>query len=470
MTSTSNTPFATPATSLPNSRPGTPTLSTPATTTVADNQLQDDSSKLKTFIGLLRKFIGVADIANVRFSLPAQLMEPIPNLEYWHYLDRPETFASIGTSDSDVGRMLEVLRFWFTKDLKYVKGRPCKPYNSTLGEFFRCNWEISDIAPSISQPSKAPPQPSVDPLAPSANSNSNPITVSFLTEQTSHHPPVSAYWYDCPERGVSAKGYDQISAKFTGTSVRVTPGAYNRGIFITLKNRDDEEYQLIHPAAALGGILRGSLYISVADTCTIVCPKTKLKTILTYVEESWFGKAQNRVHGVMFRYDPADDKYIRVKDVPEKDILVKIEGCWQEQITYTIPKNDAVKATSDLEPTTDKQLLIDLQPLMPVPKIVPPPDEQLSNESREFWKEVTAAIQEKRYGDATRIKQELEQAQRDKVAKRTELKVEFQPRFFTAVTEQSGKPDLSDEGKEALRGLQKQSFHLEEKPEFDVAI
>lgn len=33
--------------------------------------------------------------------------------------------------------MLEVLRFWFTKDLKYAKGKPCKPYNSCLGEFFR---------------------------------------------------------------------------------------------------------------------------------------------------------------------------------------------------------------------------------------------------------------------------------------------------------------------------------------------
>ena len=46
--------------------------------------------------------------------------------------------------------MLEVLRFWFTKDLKYVKGKPCKPYNSCLGEFFRCNWEAEDNAPSIS--------------------------------------------------------------------------------------------------------------------------------------------------------------------------------------------------------------------------------------------------------------------------------------------------------------------------------
>jgi hypothetical protein len=85
----------------------------------------------------LSRFIGVADIASVRFSLPAQLLEPTPNLEYWNYLDQPDTFVAIGDSDDPLDRMLEVLRFWFTKDLKYVKGKPCKPYNSTLGEFFR---------------------------------------------------------------------------------------------------------------------------------------------------------------------------------------------------------------------------------------------------------------------------------------------------------------------------------------------
>jgi len=90
---------------------------------------------LLTYLPLIR-FIGVADIASVRFSLPSQLLEPRPNLEYWTYLDRPETFAAIGDSDEPLDRMLEVLRFWFTKDLKYVKGKPCKPYNSALGEFF----------------------------------------------------------------------------------------------------------------------------------------------------------------------------------------------------------------------------------------------------------------------------------------------------------------------------------------------
>lgn len=83
------------------------------------------------------RFIGVSDLASVRFSLPSQLLEPTPNLEYWTYLDAPNAFIAIGTSDEPLDRMLEVVRFWLTKDLKYAKGKPCKPYNSCLGEFFR---------------------------------------------------------------------------------------------------------------------------------------------------------------------------------------------------------------------------------------------------------------------------------------------------------------------------------------------
>ncbi|OQV10972.1 hypothetical protein CLAIMM_14887 [Cladophialophora immunda] len=448
MTSTSNTPFATPATSNPNTRPGTPSSSTPPTggTVPADNDLRDDSSKLRTFLGLLKKFIGVSDIANVRFSLPSQLIEPIPNLEYWHYLDRPETFVSIGRSDEPLGRMLEVLRFWFTKDLKYVKGKPCKPYNSTLGEFFRCHWEVHADAPPISNPAKAPPQPSVDPTEPQANgyTGEEPVRISFLTEQTSHHPPVSAYWYECPSRGIVARGYDQISAKFTGTSVRVIPGVYNRGIFITLTQRENEEYQLAHPAASLGDEAKMPPYIR--------------GRVLV-----WQGAEP--VHGLIFRYDPSDDKYSRVKDVPEKDILVKLEGCWQEQIVYTIPNSAAVKETTNIEPTSDKQLLIDLQPLFPVPKACPPPHEQLPHESRTFWAEVTTAINEKRYSDATRMKQDLEQAQRDKAAKRKDLNVEFQPRFFTSPTEPNGKPELTTYGKETLAGLEKKEYVIDFVPE-----
>jgi oxysterol-binding protein-related protein 9/10/11 len=41
--------------------------------------------------------------------------------------------------------------------------------------------------------------------------------VVFLTEQVMHHPPVSAFYGECRERGLVICGNDQISARFTGT-------------------------------------------------------------------------------------------------------------------------------------------------------------------------------------------------------------------------------------------------------------
>jgi hypothetical protein len=48
----------------------------------------DNSNKLKTFLGILRRFIGVSDLASIRFSLPAHLLEPTPNLGmfFWQRL------------------------------------------------------------------------------------------------------------------------------------------------------------------------------------------------------------------------------------------------------------------------------------------------------------------------------------------------------------------------------------------------
>ena len=93
---------------------------------------------------------------------------------------------------------------------------------------------------------------------------------------------------------------------------------------------------MTHPAATLGGFLRGTLSVTVSDTCFVLCPKTRLKVILHYLEEGWVGKSQNRVIGVIYRYDPTNDNRIRLKDVPEKEILARIEGCWQDRVYYTL--------------------------------------------------------------------------------------------------------------------------------------
>ncbi|KAI2010017.1 hypothetical protein LOZ14_006276 [Ophidiomyces ophidiicola] len=394
----------------------------------------EDPSRLRTFFSILRRFIGVTDIATARFSLPAQLLEPTPNLEYWNYLDRPENFISIGKSDDELGRMLEVLRFWFTKDV-------------VSGDGAFCHWEAEDCQPSVSPDS-------IEDSASAgiqAASNDEKVRVSFITEQTSHHPPVSAFYINCPQRGISARGFDQITAKFSGTSIRIAPGQHNLGIFLNLDRRGNEEYQLTHPAAHIGGWLRGSLSISVSDACYVTCAKTRIKVILQYLEDSWLGKAHYRVAGLIFRYDPENDDKTKIKEVPEDDILARIEGSWHEQVYYTL--------ASSLE----RRLLVDITPLHPASKIVPPENHQLPNESRKCWSEVTMAIHSKQYNLATQRKHELEERQRVKAAIRMEKNHEWQPRFFNLPFDPSGKPELTDDGRKALEKLHNGDYTLEEK-------
>lgn len=79
----------------------------------------------------------------------------------------------------------------------------------------------------------------------------------------------------------------------------------------------------------------GSLNVSVADTCFVTCKKTGLKVILTYVEEGWLGRTQNKLEGVIYRCDVEKDRYTRIKDVPDKDVVGRLEGAWTDKIYFT---------------------------------------------------------------------------------------------------------------------------------------
>ena len=117
------------------------------------------------------------------------------------------------------------------------------------------------------------------------------IRVIYVTEQVSHHPPVSSYYATCPARQVERRGVDQISAKVSGTTLRVNPGSYNKGIFVNIAGGpgEGEEYHITHPVASVNGILRGNFYITVADS-TIVTSRgaedgVNYRAIIEYKEE-----------------------------------------------------------------------------------------------------------------------------------------------------------------------------------------
>lgn len=96
----------------PSISPSEPDVSAPSIDEIpADEVANTDSGKLKQLLGILKKTIGVKDLASLRLSLPASFLEPRGNLEYWCYLDRADVFASLGSEEDELDRFMGVLRW-----------------------------------------------------------------------------------------------------------------------------------------------------------------------------------------------------------------------------------------------------------------------------------------------------------------------------------------------------------------------
>jgi|ERR1700761_8758890 len=114
------------------------------------------------------------------------------------------------------------------------------------------------------------------------------LRVLFLCEQISHHPPISAFHYAVPSRGITASGVDQIFARVSGTSVKVGPGAKNKGICVQINDGPGrgESYRITHPAASVNGILTGKFYATVSDSSIITIKGGKdWRVVLEYKDE-----------------------------------------------------------------------------------------------------------------------------------------------------------------------------------------
>lgn len=339
-----------------------------------------------------------------------------PNLEYWTYFDRADLFATIPDFDQPLDRMLAVLRFTLSKDLKVIRNGVCKPYNSVLGEHFRCHWDVRTpvvhearaVVPVQSLQTNSPlplplggdgphnpnsadslPKQSLAQLHPGGNGSdvaldalsdpsdqakvlSQERRIAFLTEQVSHHPPISTFYAKCPSAGIEASGVDQLSARFTGTSVRVYAGEQNRGVFFRLtsdavgEGAAGEEYRMTHPAASINGLLRGSLWVSMAEATVIDSyggsrpddraggGGTRLRAVIEYKDEAWIGRAKYALEGVIYEYDwrpvagggghldgeqAGETYWTKVKQVPADRVVATFEGQWNGKVTFRVKGN-----------------------------------------------------------------------------------------------------------------------------------
>jgi hypothetical protein len=289
--------------------------------------------------------------------------------------------------------------------LKWYDGALKKTFNSLLGEQFICKWEARPYHQIEHASGSVSVLQAYDVHESGELPQDKPLNVYCLTEQISHHPPVSCFYYYSKEKQIIARGIDHIAAKFNGTSVKVSPGNYNHGIYVTLQSRN-EEYKLTHPHAYINGLIRASPYLTVGDVTHITCTNG-FKAELEYKEESFFGKAKYAVQGKITN--------------AEGKLVCTLNGSWKGKIHYA--KVDAGGSTASLASNKTFQtaatsipapLLIDMSLLQLKEKIVRPIEELNPFESRRVWGPVIEQMLKNNFGEATKLKRQLEEEQRQR--------------------------------------------------------
>ncbi|CAO0801731.1 unnamed protein product [Mucor circinelloides] len=330
--------------------------------------LEDDNKSI--IMGLIAQLRKGTDLSRV--TLPTFVLEPRSMLEkITDFMSHPDLLVRASKTSDPTQRFVEVCRFflsgWHIKP-KGVK----KPYNPILGEFFRCEYNLKDGSKAM-----------------------------YISEQVSHHPPISAYYYSLPELGIFVTGEAHPKAKFLGNSAATVMKGYTRIVFSELNN---ETFEISNPNVYARGILFGKMIMEMGDQSTIKCKSLDLICELDFKTKGYFSGQYHSVTG-------------KIKRISTGDVLYEISGVWTEEL-FIKGKNSS------------KESFFNVSKHPVIAKSVEPLDDQEWNESRKLWSKVTAGLAAKDMDAATDEKTFIENRQREETAVRQKEGLQWHPRFF----------------------------------------
>ncbi|KAK3394446.1 hypothetical protein B0H63DRAFT_460927 [Podospora didyma] len=337
-----------------------------------------------------------ADLSRV--VLPTFILEPRSMLErITNFMCHPEMLLPIPQIDDPVQRFVSVVKF-------YLSGwhiRPPgvkKPLNPILGEIFSCYWDFPDKTRAY-----------------------------YISEQTSHHPPKSSYFYMVPDHHIRVDGTLKPRSKFLGNSAA---SLMEGTAILTLLNRGKdstkgERYVLTQPNMYARGILFGKMKYELGDHSFVRCPENGLIADIDFKTKGWVSGTYNAIGGT-------------IKNEQTGEILYEISGLWNEEMFI-----------KDLK-TGHKEMFFNALRSKPSPPSCRPLEEQDERESQVLWAKTAQAVKDRNHELATDEKTKIEDMQREEAAKRANDGVEWHPRLFRRV---KGGPHGPEEGEEDLEWI-----------------
>ncbi|XP_055957963.1 oxysterol-binding protein-related protein 11, partial [Patella vulgata] len=320
--------------------------------------------------------------------LPTFILERRSLLEMFaDCMAHPDLFLKIPEKSDAEERMLTILEWYLTSFHAGRQGSVAKkPYNPIIGETFHCSWEIPHETEST------------------ASDDTNHVKTDrliYCAEQVSHHPPVSAFYFECPSRRVCMNASIWTKSKFMGMSIGVVMVGK-----VTLHLLDyGEVYTFSLPSAYARSILTVP-WVEMGDKITISCPQTNYSSAVVFHTKPFYGGKLHRVTA-------------EVRQGETGDVVCKVQGEWNASLDFNYANGETKS--------------IDVQKLKVWRKRVRPIELQCENESRRLWQHVTKSLSMGDVETATEHKRCLEDKQREGERHRKETNSSFPTKFFRKI-------------------------------------
>ncbi|KAG1675611.1 Oxysterol-binding protein-related protein 6 [Nymphon striatum] len=327
---------------------------------------------------LLCKNIG-KDLSKV--SMPVTLNEPLnvlqrlcEELEYSDLLDKASAI------DDASERMMYVAAFAVSAYSSTYYRAGHKPFNPLLGETFECIREDRGF--------------------------------KFISEQVSHHPPISAcyaesenfqFWQDI-----------RIKTKFWGKSMEIQP----LGTVHVVLPRTGAHYKWNKVTSCVHNIFSGQRWADQYGEMKISSSDGSIHCKLTFVKASYWSNKRHEVHG---NISSTVDGYTNVTHT--------LFGKWNEALYCGVPPSARCIWRPGAMPEDYElyygfsRFALELNELTPeTMKILPPTDTRLRPDQR--------MLEEGDVNGAEPSKLQLEQSQRERRKRREALNLEYEPMWF----------------------------------------
>lgn len=328
-----------------------------------------------SFLKSIASFTG--DLSSM--TAPPFILSTKSLVEYSSYwAEHPSVFVAPASEPDPAKRALLVLK-WFLSTLKQqyssrsdTLGSEKKPLNPFLGELFLGRWEDETG------------------------------TTQLVSEQVSHHPPVTAYCIWNGKHGVQLQGYNGQKASFSGTTITVR----QIGHAILHLDKYNEDYLITLPSLHIEGLISGSPYVELNRT-SYIQSSSGYTAKIDYSGRGWLSGKKNTFKATLYPQGK------------EREQLYTIDGQWNE--SFTIRNAKTRQEVETYSPKTSKT----------TPLTVAAIDQQDEMESRRAWQKVAQAIERGDMETASTEKSIIENSQRDLRKKERGENREWERRFFS---------------------------------------